>query len=75
MRTSDNYYQEGKLLNGYDYDKQAWVLRGKYVRCGHPEEMDCKCYGKIHEGDIVNKCSICTVSPYSKKCIKENCPH
>ena len=31
----------------------AWVLDGKYVRCGHPESMDCNCYGKKHEGHEV----------------------
>lgn len=35
----------------YDYENQAWVKAGKYVRCGHPETMDCRCYGKIHEGE------------------------
>ena len=35
----------------YDYDNQAWSRDGKYVRCGHPESMDCKCYGKEHEGE------------------------
>jgi len=51
MRTSQNESQNGKLINGYDYDRQAWVLDRKYVRCGHPEHMDCKCYGKEHEGE------------------------
>ena len=40
-----------RLINGYDYDNQAWVIDGKYVRCGHPENMDCGCYGKEHEGE------------------------
>lgn len=35
----------------YDYDKQAWVRNGVYVRCGHPESMDCRCYGRMHEGE------------------------
>ena len=39
MRYSDNEYVDSKLLNGYDYDNQAWVVDGKYVRCGHPETM------------------------------------
>ena len=37
----------------YDYDNQAWIVDGKYVKCGHPDSMDCKCYGKIHEGEKV----------------------
>jgi len=35
----------------YDYDNQAWVVNNKYERCGHPQEMNCNCYGKLHEGE------------------------
>jgi hypothetical protein len=35
----------------FDYAKQAWVVNGRYVRCGHPEAMDCQCYGRLHEGE------------------------
>ena len=35
----------------YDYDNQAWIVDGKYVKCGHSSTMDCKCYGKEHEGE------------------------
>ena len=48
-----NKYKDGKLYNGYDYDNQAWVLKGKYVKCGHSENMNCQCYGKIHEDELV----------------------
>ena len=41
-------------LDGYDYDKQAWYQNGVYVRCGHPESMNCECYGKLHEGQKVS---------------------
>jgi len=51
MRTSQNKYEGGRLINGYDYDNQAWVIGGRYVRCGHPERMQCKCYGRLHEGE------------------------
>ena len=51
-RTSTNEYQEGRLINGYDYYRQAWVVNGRYVRCGHPEEMDCKCYGRLYQGKM-----------------------
>ena len=37
--------------NYYDYEVQALVKDGKYVRCGHPGSMDCKCYGKEHAGE------------------------
>lgn len=35
----------------FDYDRQAWVQKGRYIRCGHPEDMGCDCYGKLHEGE------------------------
>lgn len=35
----------------YDYNHQAWVKNGKYVKCNHPESMQCDCYGKKHEGE------------------------
>ena len=50
-RTSTNEVTDKKLVNGFDYEHQAWVQDGKYVRCGHPEDMDCACYGKEHEGE------------------------
>ena len=51
-RTStDKYNEKGRLINGYDYNNQAWVKEGEYVRCGHPASMDCHCYGKLHEGE------------------------
>lgn len=52
MRTSTNEYDKnGRLINGYDYDNQAWVIDGKYVRCGHPESMKCGCYSRKHAGE------------------------
>ena len=37
----------------FDYDNQAWTKDGVYVRCGHPEAMECGCYGREHEGEKV----------------------
>lgn len=34
----------------FDYDNQAWIVNGRYVRCGHIDD-DCGCYGKAHEGE------------------------
>ena len=52
MRTStDERDRQGTLVNGFDYAHQAWVVEGVYVRCGHPESMDCRCYGKEHAGE------------------------
>ena len=41
-------------LDGYDYTNQAWYKNGVYIRCGHPDTMNCECYGKIHEGQKVS---------------------
>jgi hypothetical protein len=35
----------------YDYEHQAWIVNNRYARCNHPESLDCKCYGKLHEGE------------------------
>lgn len=52
MRNSNNFIdKDGRLISGFDYEKQAWVEDGKYVRCGHPKDMKCNCYGRIHEGE------------------------
>ena len=50
-KSGKNEYVNGRLFNGYDYDNQAWVQDGLYVRCGHSERMNCGCYGKEHEGE------------------------
>jgi len=50
-RTSRDEYTDGRLINGYDYENQAWVINGRYVRCGHPESTDCDCYGRLHDGE------------------------
>jgi len=51
MRLSTDQYIDGRLINGYDYKNQAWVVDGRYCRCGHPENMKCNCYGRLHEGE------------------------
>lgn len=37
----------------FDYERQAWVKNGRYVRCGH--RAACACYGRLHEGEIANR--------------------
>jgi hypothetical protein len=51
--STDQFDAHGILVNGFDYDRQAWVKDGQYVRCGHPETMRCDCYGKLHQGEPV----------------------
>lgn len=29
----------GLLWNGFDYERQAWVIEGVYQDCGHPTSM------------------------------------
>lgn len=55
MRTSGDEYENGRLINGYDYHRQAWVVDGRYVRCGHPEDIDCGCYGREHEDELYHQ--------------------
>ena len=54
-RTNGEYSDDDRLVNGYDYDRQVWVKDGRYLRCGHQDEMDCGCYGKEHEGEEVRQ--------------------
>ncbi len=53
MRTDQDKYRDGRLIQGFDYQLQAWVRDGKFVRCGHKE--DCFCYGRLHEGEETKK--------------------
>lgn len=64
-RLSNNQVdQNGKLINGYDYDKQCWVLGGIIQDCGHPKPGEyapalgrawegCSCYGRKHKGEVI----------------------
>ena len=54
-RITTDEIKNGRLINGYDYINQAWVVDGVYVRCGHPETMNCRCYGRTHEGEQTTK--------------------
>ena len=48
---SRTYYSKDKKKLSYDYDKQVWIIDGKYKDCGHPKEMNCNCYGRLHAGE------------------------
>lgn len=50
MRISNDVYKDGKLVDGFDYDVQAWIKGGVILNCGHPQTMDCGCYGRAHAG-------------------------
>jgi hypothetical protein len=55
MKHTDTQIMNTNNMNhewdGYDYHNQAWVSGGTYVRCGHPETVNCSCYGRLHEGE------------------------
>jgi hypothetical protein len=55
-RMSENVYDNGRLIAGFDYDNQAWVIDGRYVSCGHPDGMECGCYGREHAGEETKRC-------------------
>ena len=40
-----------KDMTVYDYTNQAWIVNGVYARCGHPEAMNCGCFGRLHAGE------------------------
>jgi hypothetical protein len=49
-RTTVDQYKNGFLFNGYDYQRQAWVINGVYEACNHPKEMWCGCFGRLNAG-------------------------
>lgn len=42
-------------VNGFDYHNQAWIIDGRYIRCGHPNFPPCGCFGRVHEGMPCNE--------------------
>lgn len=46
-------FQSDSSFIGFDYRNQAWIKGYKYERCGHPESMDCGCFGRDHAGEPV----------------------
>ena len=53
-RTAYSTNDSTHAVNGFDYENQAWVINGLYIRCGHPESMNCGCYGREHQGEAVS---------------------
>jgi len=54
---SRNFYCKDKNKLSFDYEKQVWIKNGVYQNCGHKQEMDCRCFGRIHSGEkaVINK--------------------
>jgi hypothetical protein len=38
-RCSGEEWIGGRLMSGFDYIAQAWVVNGVYQPCGHPQAM------------------------------------
>jgi len=69
VRESSDEYREGRLWAGYDYDRQVWVVDGRYVDCGHPAGMDCQCYGRVHAGEQTVAWTMrCNARPDGRRC-------
>lgn len=54
--------------NGFDYERQAWVVSGRYVSCAHPDSMGCTCYGKLHAGELALCGNCCDGCKAEKPC-------
>lgn len=49
----------GRLLNGFDYQRQAWVKDGRFMDCGHVPKHT-TCYGARHAGEETTGSGVCT---------------
>ena len=47
-RLSDNEIVNGVIRNGYDYKNQCWIENYIVIRCGHPVNLNCKCFGRLN---------------------------
>lgn len=47
----DQFNPKSLLPVWFDYQNQAWVKDGVYVKCGHRPTDVCGCYGRLHEGE------------------------
>ena len=48
---SRQYYSQDKKAHSFDYDNQVWIKAGVYQDCGHPANMVCGCFGRLHKGE------------------------
>ncbi len=53
MATSNSTrkFDDNEVL--FDFKNQAWIVDGVYSRCGHDESTACRCFGKVHAGEVV----------------------
>jgi hypothetical protein len=46
----------------FDYTNQAWIgADGRYLSCAHPAAMFCRCYGKLHAGELADFTDACSI--------------
>ena len=53
-QSQDQYDSDGKLVNGYDYQNQCWVMNYIIQDCGHPLNMKCSCFGRKNKGQATD---------------------
>jgi hypothetical protein len=69
-RTSNDFYMDGRLIQGFDYENQAWAASGVYLDCGHKKDLLCGCYGRAHKGEATKpsqeqqECGLCDGKGY-----------
>ncbi len=51
------YYSKDKGEYSFDYKNQVWIKGGVYIDCGHPDQMKCSCFGRLHKDEkaVINK--------------------
>lgn len=62
MDTQFTLGRNREMVSGFDYDNQAWVRNGHYIRCGHPTNMKCGCFGLVHDGELISEAVAIRVS-------------
>ena len=45
------YIDEDKKRYSYDYENQVWIVNDKYQDYRHSQEMDCRCFGRLHKDE------------------------
>lgn len=52
-QSTNQVNEQGLIQNGYSYRYRCWIRDYTVERCGHPEAMDCGCYGRQHAGERI----------------------
>ena len=51
------HYSKDKGEYSFDYKNQVWIKGGVYIDCGHPSQMKCRCFSRLHKDKkaVINK--------------------